>query len=216
LTAALLDNDVLYKASRYGLIGDLLECIPLGIDDYLMLAVARFIVRKKLTRQPPSRGAAVAIAQFDAESAGLHKIEPSSEEIRYSAALELLAQQLNLPLDPGESLLCAVLTLRDYAYLVTGDKRAIGAIGVLYTKRTDLKVSNRLVCLEQLTCWLMDHVGVVRLRAAICAEPDTDKTLAICFSCHVPEASAGDCRSGLISYIAELRREAPKVLTKVP
>lgn len=216
MAEALLDNDVLHKAARYGLIRQLLNSVPLGIDGYHMLGAAKFILLKKLKRRPPARGAEAAIAQFHAETACIDALEPSPDEVAYSAELELLAQRINVPLDVGESMLCAILTLRSYAYLLTGDKRAIGALEVLLASMPTLHVTNKLVCLEQLFFWLTHDIGIDEVRTAVCAEFIVDKTLSSCYACHAPKTTLDECCAGLLSYIECLRRTAPTVLIVDP
>ncbi len=48
---------------------------------------------------------------------------------------------------------------------------------------------------------------------AVCREPKVDLTLSICFKCYSPppDGHALD-RECLLSYIAALRREAPRML----
>lgn len=212
MTLGLVDNDVLHKAAAYGVIPMLLDSVPLSIKQYGMLGAAKHIVRKKLQKRPPQRGSEVAVAQFEIGVARINEIEPTEEEVRFAAQLELQAQQLNAELDAGESLLCAVLTRRGEGYVFTGDKRAIGAAQLLLENNRQLPLKYRLVCLEQMFLWLLNTEGFAVVRAAVCPEPDVDRALSNCFSCRSSNASEGSCMEGLASYIASLRASAPAVL----
>jgi hypothetical protein len=216
LTDALLDNDVLHKAVRYGLLGPLLESAPLDIRGYHMLGAAFFIISKKLRKHPPGCGADAAIEAFQAAAAGIATLEPTGDELTFAARLELRAQQLNLPLHGGESVLCAVLSRRAYGYLLTGDKQAIGAVEVLLAREPELDAAGKLVCLEQLVLWLLRRVSVNDVRMAVCAQAAVDKALAACFACHSVSVTLEDCCEGLNSYIAALRRAAPTVFLALP
>ncbi|MCU7872090.1 MAG: hypothetical protein KZQ91_05035 [Candidatus Thiodiazotropha sp. (ex Lucinoma borealis)] len=216
MTEGLVDNDVLHKAAVYGLIRPLLNSIPLGIRCFYMLGAAKYIIRKKLQKRSPSRGAEAALEEFETEIARITELEPSDEEIKYAANLELLAQQINVALDVGESILCAVLTIRGYGYLLTGDKRAISAIQVLQQGNVPLHLNHKLVCLEQMFIWLVDEVGVEEVRAAVCPEIWIDKALSNCFSCLATNITVESCKEGLSSYISSLRKEAPSVLIAKP
>jgi len=216
LTNALLDNDVLLKAARYRLITPLLANVPLGIAVYHILGSAAHIVRKKLKKNPPACGLDEALAEFDRAAAALATVEPTREEIEFAARLELRAQRLNLPLDQGESILCAILALRGYDYLLTGDKRAIGAIEALLPHEPTLNAAGKLVCLEQLFLWYVSGVGVEEARSVVCAEKAADRTLSICFACNSAATTLEACCAGLKSYIAALRATAPTVLLSSP
>ena len=116
-------------------------------------------------------------------------------------------------LDEGESQLLAVLIVRSAALLLTGDKRAVRAMEPVvdaagYTER----VAHRVACLEQIAMALVGRHGAEAIHRRVCGEAAVDKSLANCFSC-----ASGFCRQesildGLRSYIADLRRDAPRVL----
>jgi hypothetical protein len=142
----------------------------------------------------------------------LDQLEPDRDEVTLAAVFETEAQTLGLALDSGESLLLAVLVRRSAGLLLTGDKRAIGAIEQLIKRTGELGIRGRLACLEQLICDLLISYSPDYLRARICREPDVDVTLSICFSCHSGALAGASAAEGLVSYVRALRRDAPTAL----
>lgn len=208
-----IDNDVLHKTTVYGLLADLLQARMKDAAQYFMLGAARFIVARKLKKNPPSRGYEVAMAEFETLVPLIEILEPQDGELRIAAELEYAAQQADVDLDSGESMLCAALLHRGLDYLFTGDKRAIFAIQQLLDAGTiPNELEKRILCLEQLFIGLLDGGNGERIRAAICSELKADIALSNCFSCRSTGTTIDSWRQGLASYVGDLERRAPKVL----
>lgn len=212
MSKALLDNDVLYKTTMYGLTLPLLNSKPYGAQSFHILGAAKFIIRKKLTRKPPVRGVPQALSEFELVLQQLREIEPTKEEISLAAEFEFCASHENQSLDVGESLLCAVLLLRNKDYIFTGDKRAIITISKLLSLEKARRLAGKLVCLEQLFKHLILHMNPSEIRSSICNALHVDTALTICFHCHSPEYSTQGFIDGLTSYIDSLSTNAPQVL----
>jgi hypothetical protein len=215
MSGAVADNDILYKGAWYGLLHELLGVIPCAPQHTLVLGQARFVVGKRIERQHKNGvpGAAAARARFVELLATLSQVEPSAAEQSFAADLENVAQQLGLPLDAGESLLCAVAIQRGLAHVVTGDKRAIAALETLSDERAELvAVAGRLLCLEQLFVRLLSVVDSKAIKTAVCQSAHVDQALANCFSCSSPEVPPERSIEGLASYIDALRAVAPRLL----
>lgn len=213
LFTSLMDNDVLHKATSYGLLQDIINDALARDEKYGVLGAAKHVVRKKLKKRPPSRGFDVALEDFNAIFSHLSELEPTSVEIALAACLEYEAQCLNLELDTGESMLCAVQLTRQLNHILTGDKRAIAAIEELIsTKKISGEIASKLICLEQVFQWLLLSHGADYIRAAVCSERDVDRAISNCFSCSSPEISAESSAHGLKSYIISLRQTAPTAL----
>ena len=45
-----IDTDILHKASVYGLFEQLVESIPIPIENYGVLAAAKFVIKKRIER----------------------------------------------------------------------------------------------------------------------------------------------------------------------
>lgn len=203
--------------AAYGLLLDWLQKNPLGIDRFQVLVAAKFMVQKKLQKKPPSRGAATAVEEFANAFEQIAAIEPSEEELRLAAQFEFAAQQADVELDAGESLLCAAMLCRGVDYIFTGDKRAIAALQELLVGDavpSDLK--KRFVCLEQIFAWLVQNLQADQVRSAVCGESQVDRALVNCFSCGSAAANVESWMEGLGSYIGNLQTQAPDMLTAWP
>jgi hypothetical protein len=210
----LMDNDVVHKIVAYGLFDQLLEAIPEGTESIGVLGSARFVIAKLLKKRPPQRGAAIAITDLNAALERLTEVEPGEAELQAAAQLQFEAQRLNVPLDSGEALLCAILIYRGLSLLLTGDKRAINAIETLVYQSAinPTEVATKLVCLEEVVRWLLRVGDPTKIRRAVCQEHDVDKALNNCFSCSSPEVGMESWHAGLESYIQALRQTAPTVI----
>lgn len=205
----LIDNDVLIKIAAYGLTKPLADVTTVGIKPPSMLGVGRFVVRDRLARTERLIDCAAALACFDALLPKLRLLEPSDEELAVAAEFEAAATRENFELDSGESQLLAILLLRNADLLVTGDKRAISAIGLLAANAAQGKVA----CFEQLVATLVLMVGADALRQAVCNEPDADKAVTICCSCRQEVAPATeDILAAIASYTNHVRGAAAGTL----
>lgn len=204
-----IDNDVIIKVACYGLAAELGAGRSLGV-----LGAAKYVVAGRIDRM------ALSGDRSTARTAALDLIgrssvlEPSHEEIALAATIETAAQRSGLDLDAGESQLAAMLVQRDIGLLETGDKRAIRGFEVILDEITELAaLRGRLRCLEQIVSRCLAVFDPDTLARAICAEPDVDKSLSICFRCHSPPPRKASLdRDGLDSYVAALRAIAPRVL----
>lgn len=215
MVTSLMDNDVLHKTTAYGLFASILKTPPVRHEVYGVLGTAKYVVGKKFKKSPPSRGLDSVLIDFNSALQHLVELEPTHEEVTAAANLEYQAQCLNLELDTGESILCAVLLTRQLNHILTGDKRAIKAVEVLTTaENISVNFESKLICLEQLFFWLVNEHDVHNVRAAVCSEKVVDRALASCFSCYSPEVPDESCVEGLKSYIASLKQVAPTVLAR--
>lgn len=210
---ALVDNDILLKGACYGLLPELVGTIA-GEHRIGFLGAARFVLPKLLSKKILRTDPSIAKARLVSFLAAQDVVEPTSQEQEFAALLEGTAQRLLVNLDTGESQLLAILIMRTLPWLMTGDKRAVFAIEHL--RETDTMVSGvdgKLICLEQLVLRLLGNGKSSSIRTAICSESAIDRALSVCFSCASPEISADSARDALNSYIEDLRRSAPHVLS---
>lgn len=210
---ALVDNDVLLKLCIYSLHSKLLSDPICGIEDMACLGVAQYYLPKIVAKKKTSLSESVAFQNISDVLQQINVVEPTPEEMELAAALESMANEKNLPLDIGESQLCAIVVLRSLDYLLTGDKRAISAISKLISTHQFPNLAGKLVCLEQLFLhWLSSGQSFDEIRKQVCAEPDCDKSLSLCFSCRSKTTNVMNCMEGLKSYINNLHATAPDVL----
>jgi hypothetical protein len=209
----LMDNDVVLKTCCYNAVEEVLGCTAGNARTIHVLGALRFVLAKAISRAKNIVDKAGTSDRLARLLDRVELIEPEGEELALAADFEAAAQSLNVELHDGESQLLAVLIMRSAAVLLTGDKRAIRAMepiveAVGYTEH----VSHRVACLEQIVMTLVGRHGAETIHRRVCREAAIDKSLANCFSC-----TSGFCRQesildGLRSYIADLRRDAPRVL----
>lgn len=212
---AAVDNDVLYKGARFDLLAEIIAAIPVQMTETLVLGHARFVVGKYLARDRDRgrAGAEAALARFLGLLDALKQIEPTREEQAFAAELEHKAQDLGLALHAGESLLCAVVVMRDLARFATGDKRCIEALQTLTSQESSLHpLAGRVVCLEQLFVGVLGTVDPQHVKECVCRDPTVDKALSICLSCASGGGSVEQWLDGLRSYIAYVRGRADAIL----
>lgn len=209
----LLDNDIAFKVACYRLVDEMIAATTINDTPPAMLSVGRFVLRKKLARHQRVRDSPAAQNALEQLLQSVGFVEPIEGEIALASGIEAAAARSGLELDSGESLLLAMLHLREHAYLVTGDKRAVVAMAVVARELS----AGRVRCLEQLMAQIIDHLGVPAVRAHVCSEPLADRALSAAFSCaSAGEQSTEGVLAGLSSYIEHLRREAPGILHEGP
>jgi hypothetical protein len=215
MVSAVADNDILFKGAAYRLLTEFLSAIPCSANELAILGASHFVVKSKLKNTGISMPEE-KIVVLESFLGIFVTLEPNEEEINFAANLELFAQWRGLNLDSGESQLCAIVLRRGIDRLVTGDKRAIKALGSLLSERADLAgLVGRLICLEQLFLRLLSTDDTAaRVRRLVCAERRIDKTIDICFACHRESSSYSEWREGLNSYISELRSAASALLSE--
>ncbi len=204
----LLDNDVVLKTACFSLEQEMLEALSPSGASPSMLGVGRYVVTNKIDRSSRIQSAETAKAALGAILKQISFLEPDESELAIAADFEAEARRINLELDGGESQLLAILINRSGKLMVTGDKRAIRAISVV----GDGKVTECIGCFEQLIAHLVLNYWIPSTRDRVCAEPNVDRAISICFSCTSDETEPPLILNALTSYIESLRKEAPKVL----
>lgn len=208
MKTTLVDNDVLVKGSAFRL----WTLVPSNVLHALgTLGAARFVVPDAIARHRQILDKGGALASWHSLLSVVSVLEPSDEERGFAIRLEAVANQLGLPLDVGESQLCAIAVSRLDTIILTGDKRAVAAAERLRLVEVALQsLDGRVACLEQFVLRLLRFAGAEPVRGCICSEPGVDRALTICMSCSSQKAIIDD--SGLLSYIESLRSEAPHLL----
>jgi hypothetical protein len=210
---AVVDNDILFKGACYGILSDLLAAHNDGVGAIGILGAARFVIPKKIKRAKLLGSIESAEKNLMTFLAQCKILEPTIDEQMLAAEFELAGQKLGVNLDIGESQLCAIVARRIIPLLLTGDKRAIIAIEELLSNGADLdSLCGRIKCLEQIWLSALEQTDFEKMRVAVCAEPEIDKTATICFACSSQQVSADDVVEGLHSYIKYLRLKAIRVL----
>lgn len=208
-----VDNDLILKSVCYGLAEAFWpKDDPKSIG---ILGAARYVIRHEIDRASLNRGADAAHSDLSGFLARCEELEPTEGEIALAAEVELCGQEHGLALDNGESQLAAIVVTRDLPLLETGDKRAIAGLEEV---RRHLKALNalrgRVRCLEQIAHRVIEvEEGFDGFSKGVCAEPDVDKSLSICFGCFGDSpADRATAHEALTQYIIEVRRSASDVL----
>lgn len=200
----LYDNDAILKLSAYGC-WDAILASPFHPPAILKVATFSLVSQSRKARRVASVGNFQAqIAKFMDLSA---VIEPTEDEIVLATEMEEQAAALGEEFDTGESQLVAVLINRILPRLVTGDKRALRALGAIGLDGT----AGRVVCLEQVLSWIVEHGSWRALRAQACAEKDVDTAVTVAFACYSTPNKA-TILEGLESYITKVRRASGGML----
>ncbi|KIU26007.1 hypothetical protein SR41_16645 [Sphingomonas melonis] len=206
----LIDTDVLMKLVGYRMadhavgIAEAADMVP------SMLGAARFMLANHVARSRRIADRPAAAAHLGAILPQLTELEPTQEETALAAEIEAAAVAADLAVDGGESQLAAMMAMRGGSLLLTGDKRAVAALGAL---GRDLP-PNRVACFEQMLRSLVDVLGPGCVRAAVCCEPALDKAVTLACSC--ASTAEVDPRDGLASYVENLRSLAPTLLKQGP
>jgi len=210
--ACLIDNDVLLKVCAYDLVDEFLELF--ASTQLLILPTAPYVVESVIKRTGRMKDKARATASLHRLVAAASMVEPSADEIQAAAVLEEQAHQENFELDGGESILFVLLSNSKAKVLLTGDKRAIVALEqVSPSLSKPASVARKITSLEQVISALIQKKSPEEIAAKVCSEPDVDKAIAICFRCSSGNFEPNSTMEGLASYIGDLRRAAPTLLT---
>ncbi len=210
----IIDSDILLKVSAYRIADECLDALhrfgepgALGLSH--IIAHGQLSKCKKRHRLIDLEAASDELSKF---LEALCKYEPTEPEIEIAAQLERASTDAGLFLDSGEAQLVALVLGRDLPFLLTGDKRAIKSLeAVLSRIGRSGEAANKVLCLEQVIKALVAKSGMASIRGRICAEPDIDSTLKICFGCG-SEAAENAALEGLESYIRYERENAFGVL----
>lgn len=206
-----IDTDVVLKLSAYRLADALRPAMgPDGLP--FVLGLTALIAPRQLSRLKGLVDRSGALDELSRLIAGLGRLEPSEDEILMAATLTSQAQLIDLPLDPGEAQLVAILRSRSIDRLVTGDKKAIQALAHLLDEETMNALAGRFLCFEQLLATVATQQNPEALRVKVCHEPAIDTAMRLAFSCGrqdwVPETFHEACRS----YVADLNATAGGLL----
>ncbi len=204
-TKVLLDNDVVIKSAAYLLAKEFLNATTYESIPPAMLGVGRYVVTKRATKTTPAQ-----LEELDTILSVVEFLEPSQIEIELATELEVKAASIGADFDSGESQLLAILIIRKCSLFLTGDKRAILAM----EKIAKVEAANKVACFEQLLGFILEHVDFNKLRARVCARPEVDKTMSICFGCLNINSSVTAVSQALQSYINSISSNAPSILVK--
>ena len=209
---AAVDTDVLLKVAAYRLRAELVAVLkPNGTP--AALGLTHLIAGKQLARKQGVRDGPGAMAELQNLLALLGRLEPDDEEIALAADLAAKAQGQGLPLDAGEAQLTAITIMRELPLLVTGDKRALGALAsLLVSEPNRVALVGRLACFEQILMSVASLIGEQGLRSRVCVEPDVDGAMRLACSCGHEEWDPVQLRDACHSFVGAVRLKAGDLL----
>lgn len=208
-----IDTDVLLKAAAYRLGADLVQVlVPKGPP--AALGLTHLIAAKQLQRKRKKlHNLDGAHAELEALLATCQQLEPDETEIALAAALADLALDQDLPLDPGEAQIAAIVANRSLPLMLTGDKRALAALAKLMAASPgrDQFVA-RLACFEQAVASIAAQIGEMELRSRVCAEPEMDGGMRLACSCDLPVWDPAQLGEACDSFIGAVRKDVGDLL----
>jgi hypothetical protein len=207
--SVLVDNDIAVKTCAYRSAQALIDILDALRTNASMLRVSKFAVSRRIQRAKDVNHPDSLKQEWEKLNPRILEIEPTPQEIDFAAKLEEMAIERSLDLDSGESQLLAILHHRGASLMITGDKRALRAIGEL-----NLALPPRsIACLEQVIYTILSLVGLADLRQKVCQEPKIDKSIAMCFSCSSQNAPPLESViQGLRSYTDAIRAWVSDIL----
>lgn len=209
LPDTLVDNDIVLKLCQINYLNDFARCLG-NIDAPIqILGSLRFVLNPLIASQAND----VMRTSFDRFLTDAEVLEPSDAEVILAAQLAEAASRTGHAVDGGESLLFAVALTRS-AKLATGDKRAVKGFAAIADEEPNYDaLKGSIVTLEYIVSALVERHGSEIVRAAICAVPDADRTLSICFRCQGNTCTKADVIDALGSYQRNLSQETAGFVT---
>jgi hypothetical protein len=210
---AVVDNDIVCKCCCYQLLFEVIDSLEIQAEMVGVLGTARFVVAKRIKRSGLLKDPSGPISELDGFLAKASVVEPTDVEQFAAADLEFAAQVAGLPLDVGESQLCAITLERSIPLLLTGDKQAIESLeGLLPSVSGLAEICGKVKCLEQVILGLLNFRNPDTVWNAICNEQHVDKALTYALGCSRAALDLEEAIEGLVSYINAIRQAAPRVL----
>lgn len=118
-------------------------------------------------------------------------------------------------IDPGEAVLLANMSMQKDCTLLTGDKRALRALGPLALPLRE-RLAGRVHIIEQAVHAALDREGLDWLRANVCPWREMDKAMANVMGSRCDLADSV-VREGLMSYTMEMRNAcSPSLISGHP
>lgn len=201
----LLDADAASKLAHWGLLEELPGLFSINWDAVATLESVKHRARsvKKGTRDKLFCSPTVAAEALVYLEKMADLPTPSAKHV---AMLE------NVPrIDGGEVILLAVAAVHQDTYVITGDKKAMSALGKFVRNPRIQDFDGRCICLEFILLQFLNKHGVEWLRKKICPFKELDKSIgaAMGSNCDAPEAHV---KEGLQSYLADLMLEATPIV----
>lgn len=203
----LADNDAVFKLAACNLLNEALEVLGLSRDDVYVLNTVKYQLRKgrSLNRLVEKYGVeglnrALEFVLSVNEIQG----EPDIDELHLLSTIE--------DIDAGEAVLFAATRTLDDFIIITGDKKALKAIGkaagcTFLRKRLE----GRVLCFEQVVALILRTQGLDTIKPGIVSALSCDTALRVAFGSEMDTTLDG-ALDALDYYVSELRMETGALL----
>ena len=204
----LVDVDALCKLAHWRLLDELPVLTGVGWSDCATLTSVKHRARRA-TSKPDGRLFRTAAAA-EAALRAIEQMQPALEP----SSVGLNDLQDVAGIDAGEMVLLAAIAATPGARLLTGDKRALGALAAMESSVRS-RYAGRILLVEQVILGALDVNGLDWLRAHVCPEKDVDKTISMVMGSRC-DASEQSVREGLASHLNAMQRLCePSILCNV-
>lgn len=187
----LSDNDILFKLAHCNLLDLLPACLGVSASEIGILPTCIHKLRRVL------KGDAIVLGRIEAFCAQVTVLKDDDVDS------DTLAMLLDTGADAGEAILAATICKTPESYLLTGDKRAIQALGKLPAGDVKDGITSKVICFEALVLGMLENYGFEQLQANFIDGAKCDSMLAMAFGPARSESHAVDC---LTSYLDALRQ----------
>ena len=192
----LIDVDALCKLAHWGLLEEIPSLMGIPLQECTTLASSKYRAIKAKSKLDGRVFHAVEAADRVLEAIALMQapMEPASQSLGDFENV--------LGIDAGEAVLLASLVAAPDTRLLTGDKRALGALAALPPEARE-PFLGRVICVERIIEAGLNQWGLDVLRSKVCPWKKIDVAVNIIMGsrCDAGEASV---REALASYIGEL------------
>lgn len=196
--ALLADNDVLLNAAHWGLLDEVPTLVGASWSEVAVLPSLPPRTKKADPKLFKDQTVAAALVPY------LQKCAPMP-----SPDVSLIARlQGRQDIDAGEQVLFAAAANASEAFVLTGDKRAIRALAAMQADGLVPELKGRMLCMEQLLWHALSSLGAEQLLERFRRFPERDQAARAILGRTGPKSEA-EIREGLLSYLEDLRREAP-------
>lgn len=205
----LADNDIILKLAYCDLLVEAVEALGTSLSEVFVLNSA---IHKLLSPKRPGKGR-------------VKPGEPEYERLQtFFAAVKVIdatpdpaeQQAFNdvIGIDPGEAILFSATGAYSDCLLATSDKRSLFALCGATSdvcKNVCGRLAGRVICFEQVILRIVDQRGFPAILVKVVPARQCDTALRAIFGSGLSATEVG-VRSGLASYIDDLRRQTGTLL----
>jgi hypothetical protein len=205
---AIVDNDVMAKLTRYGLLSPFLDDLARSKREL------RLTPRIVATFDLENRGGKLDKLDTEAQRAALAAVAIPAKKIALNSHGQKLVDMCHNVegIDPGDSVWLAAGASEADALVYTGDKVALrAAAGDVACRPLVALLAGRCHCLEQIILGMFDTHGIAPVRKAVLNHPDVDGAIPKAFAKGLVTTKA-EASAVLLHEIDQLRARCAPLL----